>query len=173
LNAEVSIEMRFSRRAAGCQAHHLFGVELLEERRLLAISFAPPVVDPVGTAPAAIAVGDFTGDGKPDVAVTTVVPAEGQSGQLSILHNRGGGTFAAPALFPGSGGDFIAAQEFAGNGRPTTSADVNGDGHAEIIEKAKGCTPRSQAPARFGFWAITSTAAGISHSDVWPASFGV
>ena len=47
-----------------------------------------------GTSPAAVAVGDFNRDGKPDLAV-----ANSDSGNVSVLLNGGTGTFGAAANY--------------------------------------------------------------------------
>jgi len=56
------------------------------------VSFLAPNNPRVGAAPVALAVGDFNGDGRRDVAVANV-----QSNDVSVLLGRGNGTFA-PAL---------------------------------------------------------------------------
>ena len=49
----------------------------------------------VGSAPSALAVGDFTGDGVLDLAV-----ADANSDDVYILLNKGNGTFLAPQAYP-------------------------------------------------------------------------
>lgn len=56
------------------------------------VSFLGPNNPRVGAAPVSLAVGDFNGDGRRDVAVANV-----QSNDVSVLLDRGNGTFA-PAL---------------------------------------------------------------------------
>jgi hypothetical protein len=56
------------------------------------VSFLAPNNPRVGSAPVSLAVGDFNGDGRRDVAVANV-----QSNDVSVLLGRGNGTFA-PAL---------------------------------------------------------------------------
>src|SRR5947209_7120370 len=66
---------------------------------------------PVGGAPGAVAVGDFNGDGKPDLAV-----ANGNTGDVSILLNRGDGSFsAATSLTVGASPHSIAVGDFNGD----------------------------------------------------------
>ena len=66
---------------------------------------------PVGGAPGAVAVGDFNGDGKPDLAV-----ANGKTGDVSILLNRGDGSFsAATSLTVGASPHSIAVGDFNGD----------------------------------------------------------
>src|SRR6202162_295764 len=78
-----------------------------------AVTFGPATNYPVGTGPAAVAVGDFNGDGKPDVAV-----ANSGSTFVSILLGNGNGTFQAALMADAGGpqssivvGDFYRACE--------------------------------------------------------------
>lgn len=66
-----------------------------------------------GANPAAIAVGDFNGDGKVDLAV-----ANTNSNDVSILFGNGNGTFAAAISFDaGSGPSLDAIGDFNGDGK--------------------------------------------------------
>jgi len=76
---------------------------------------APGSPIPVGTEPDAIAVGDFTGNGKLDLAV-----ANYGSNNVTLLLGNGDGTFTQAASSPypvGNGPDSIAAGDFNGDGR--------------------------------------------------------
>jgi hypothetical protein len=87
------------------------------------ITFPPPVTYPVGTAPKAAAVGDFNGDGKPDLAVANAGnPATGDDGNVSILLGNGDGTFQP------------AAHNFAAGKNPFSVAvgDFNGDSRVDL-----------------------------------------
>lgn len=67
----------------------------------------------VGNSPNAIAVGDFNGDGKLDLAVTN----QGDN-TVSILLGNGDGTFQAQRTFPtGLAPDAIVAGDFNGDGK--------------------------------------------------------
>jgi hypothetical protein len=73
---------------------------------------------PGGNAgPSRVAVGDFNGDGKPDIVVT-----DSALNSVSLLLNNGTGTFGT-------------AQTYAVGGSPTALAvgDVNGDGKLDIV----------------------------------------
>jgi uncharacterized repeat protein (TIGR01451 family) len=78
-----------------------------------AVTFGPATDYPVGTAPSAVAVGDFNGDGKLDLAV-----ANAGSNFVSILLGKGDGTFQ-PALMADAGGpqSSIAVGDFNGDGK--------------------------------------------------------
>ncbi len=76
----------------------------------------PPLVD-VGTNPVAVAVGDVNGDGKPDFVV-----ASSGSNTVSVLVNRGTGTFAPKVDYPTG----VALNSVA-------LGDVNGDGKPDLV----------------------------------------
>ena len=58
-------------------------------------STASSTAYPAGRRPAALAVGDLDGDGKPDLAV--VSPARAS---VTLLRNRGDGSFTAGTIYP-------------------------------------------------------------------------
>jgi uncharacterized repeat protein (TIGR01451 family) len=88
-------------------------VSLLGPASLRAVDFAPAKSYPVGTSPAAIAVGDFNGDGKIDIAV-----ANTGSGDVSILLGNGDGTFQPASSFSaGNSPSAIAVGDFNGDGK--------------------------------------------------------
>jgi FG-GAP-like repeat/FG-GAP repeat len=68
--------------------------------------------------PGALAVGDFNGDGKPDIAVLTYVGAT-----VVILLGNGDGTFTAAPLTPTVGG----------NPNSIAAGDLNGDGKLDLV----------------------------------------
>ncbi len=69
----------------------------------------------VGSQPESITVGDFNGDGKPDVAVAT------QSSGAAVLLGYGDGTFQTAVNYS-SGGQF----------RSIIAADLDGDGKLDL-----------------------------------------
>src|SRR2546428_14468 len=78
------------------------------------VSFTPAATFGVGTHPQSVAVGDFNGDGKPDLAV-----ANAGSDTVSVLLGNGDGTFqAARTVAAGSGPVFLAVGDFNGDGKP-------------------------------------------------------
>ncbi|HWZ82406.1 MAG TPA: FG-GAP-like repeat-containing protein [Terriglobales bacterium] len=93
----------------------------------------------------AMAVADFNGDGKPDVAVVSCGPAGGTAcpngkGVLAVLLNNGNGTFQPAQIYATKG-------TIAGGGAPVVAADINGDGKPDLLvgnfctrTKAGGCS---------------------------------
>ncbi|HEX8753010.1 MAG TPA: VCBS repeat-containing protein, partial [Solirubrobacterales bacterium] len=51
-----------------------------------------------GTSSSAVAIGDVTGDGKPDLAVT--LTGASSAGRVAILRGKGNGSFAPPSSVP-------------------------------------------------------------------------
>lgn len=92
------------------------------------VGFKPAVTYPVGKAPVAVAVGDFNGDGKPDLAVANSGdPTANDDGSISILLGNGDGTFqAAMNVAAGKNPVSIAVGDFNGDGR-LDLAVINGD----------------------------------------------
>lgn len=78
------------------------------------VSFAPTMDFSVGASPVSVAVGDFNGDGKQDLAVANESSA---TQYVSILLGTGTGSFGAPTNF-----GFIRAVSIA-------VGDFNGDGN--------------------------------------------
>jgi plastocyanin len=77
---------------------------------------------PVGANPAGVAVGDFDGDGKPDLAVSNVT-----DGTVSILRGNGDGTFQTAVPYT-----------VGGNAQSIAIADFNGDGKLDIVVANSG-----------------------------------
>src|SRR3984893_9061900 len=93
---------------------HLLGNPI----KLAAIEFAAAKSYPVGTSPAGIVVGDFNGDGKPDIAV-----ANTGSSNVSILLGNGDGTFQPAVNYSaGNSPSAIAVGDFNGDGKMDLAA---------------------------------------------------
>ena len=93
----------------------LSGFDLLEAREVPA--FLAPASFTSGTNPAGIAVGDYNGDGKQDMAVVNLAAA----GTIGVFLSNGDGTFQTQVDYPA--GSYPA---------DATAADFNGDGKTDI-----------------------------------------
>ena len=96
-----------------CAAVPIFVAALGNSPNLMAVDFAAAKSYAVGTSPAAIAVGDFNGDGKVDIAV-----ANTGSSDVSILLGNSDGTFQPAVNFSaGNNPSAIAVGDFNGDGK--------------------------------------------------------
>jgi hypothetical protein len=85
-------------------------------------SFRPRTDLTVGPDARTVAVGDFNGDGRLDVAV-----AQQLNHSVSVLLGNGDGTFAPPRAFAASGQDVTFSPS------SITVGDVNGDGRSDLV----------------------------------------
>ena len=79
--------------------------------------------------PKALTVGDFNGDGKADIAAAT---GNTTTDDMTLLLGNGNGTFQAPVSTVADTGSLAFTLY---NGRPSAiqSADLNGDGHLDLV----------------------------------------
>jgi hypothetical protein len=78
-------------------------------------TFAPPVSYAAGFPAVSVAVGDFDGDGKPDLVVTNDPLAS--NGTVTVLRGNGDGTFQPGVIFPaGPHPGFVTVADLRGNG---------------------------------------------------------
>jgi hypothetical protein len=111
-----------------------------------------------------LAVGDFNGDGKPDLAVAL------GNGTVSVLLNTtptGAGTvsFAAPQTFAAGNGTAIAAADFNGDGKPDLAV-VNGGNTVSVLLNT---TPTGSSTVSFA--APQTFAAGTTPTALAVADF--
>src|SRR5206468_375601 len=98
-------------------------------------SFRPEIRVPVAGGPRALALGDFNGDGRRDVAVVNVTTSE-----VAVLPGNADGTFGPEVRFAaGSGANAIAAGYLGGDGRPDlVLADVDRNGRLDVVITNQG-----------------------------------
>ena len=104
-------------------------------------TFAPLRTFDTGVTPAAVAVGDFTGDGR----LSIVTADEGFStipGDIGFLRGNGNGTFQEPVLLnPGPGGGSpisLAVADFTGTGKLGIAATLAGPDAAVSVILGNG-----------------------------------
>ena len=83
----------------------------------------------VGRFPYSVAVGDFNGDGKPDLAV-----ANYRSNNVSVLLGNGDGSFQAAQDFgAGSHPYSVAVGDFNGDGKPDLAVANSGSNNVSVL----------------------------------------
>jgi hypothetical protein len=99
-------------------------------------TFAPAVKYSAGTFtdspvyfPEYVFIGDFTGDGNPDVVLDSV------GGQVSVMKGNGDGTLGSPVASPLSNSTYgaPAVGDFNGDGKPDLVLVPNGQGDATVL----------------------------------------
>ena len=101
--------------------------------------FTPAAGSPliVGASPDFIAMGDFNGDGKLDLAVAN----EGDNTLTMLLGNGAGGFTAAGAPFAvGMNPSSIAVGDFNGDGRPDLAVANEGDNTVTVLLGSSAAT---------------------------------
>jgi FG-GAP-like repeat len=99
-----------------------------------------------GIGVASVAVGDFNGDGKPDLAVA----AFNNNGVFVLLGN-GDGTFATNAgYFAGSGPSSVTVGDFNGDGKPDLAvADQSSNSVSVLVNNGSGTSVLFDDPVNF------------------------
>jgi len=75
----------------------------------------------VGVQATSVAVADFNGDGRPDIAVANYGSGSGNDGSVMVFFGKGDGTFNKPAIYKLPAPNGIAA------------GDLNGDHHPDLV----------------------------------------
>src|SRR5205814_4244629 len=101
-------------------------------------TFQPAVNSDTGAGPLSVAVGDFDGDGKLDLATANL-------GDVSVLLGNGDGTFGAPASIPMSDGSSPAS---------VAVGDFNADGKLDLGVTSNVYYPGT--PGTPGYWVCYS-----------------
>ena len=92
-------------------------------------TFEAQVEYPVGDRPYSVAIGDFDGDGVPDLAVANW----GNSDAVSVLIGIGDGTFEAQVMYPvGSSPTSVAIGDLDGDGVPDLAVS-NSNGNVSVL----------------------------------------
>jgi FG-GAP-like repeat len=109
-----------------------------------------------GGSPDSVAMDDFDGDGRRDLAVTNST-----AGTVSVLKGTGGGAFGPPAAFPvGAGPVSVDAADFDADGRGDLAVANSGGGVSVLLGTGSG-----------SFGPATTYPAGKSPSSVAAGDF--
>ena len=103
------------------------GLDRLEDRTVLSFFTSPTFA--VGTSPDAQAVGDFNGDGKPDLVVVN----QGAN-TMSVLLGNGDGTFQPKTDYAtGTSPEGVAVGDFNGDGKADVAVANTGSDSVSIL----------------------------------------
>ena len=134
-------------------------------------TFGSPVAYAVGNDPDSVAVGDFNGDGKPDLAVASL-----NDNAVSVLLNQGNGTFGARATYAvGTYPTSVTVGDFNGDGKPDLAVANSGDGRVGLLLNAGGGTFASEVTYFVGMTPTSVVAAdfdGDGKPDLATANTG-
>jgi hypothetical protein len=160
---------RGRRKRSSCSSYRPL-VLALEDRTLL--SFIAAASYDVGSRPYSVAVGDFNGDGLPDLAV-----ANQSNASVSVLLGNGNGTFQAARSFGVGSGPFRFAVSYAVGYQPVSLVvgDFNGDGIPDVAV-ANAFSPNGTVTVLLGngdgtFQAPVSYNAGASPGSLTEGDF--
>ena len=132
-------------------------------------TFARAIHYAVGRLPIGIAAADLTGDQKPDLVIANIESEEPDAGDLSVLINRGDGTFAAlgPPIPTGSYTTVVAAVDLNADGEIDVAAANYRDATLVVLlgDGAGGFSRGGSYPVA---WGTTGIAVGDLDRDGTP-----
>jgi hypothetical protein len=151
-----------------CRGRRAFrpAVEALERRLTPSVTFADQQTFAVGSQVFAVVVGDFNGDGRPDLAVTNF-----PNGTVTVLLNTTAAGASAPAFAAqqtfavGSGPNAVAVGDFNGDGRPDLAVTNSNDKTVSVLLNT---TPAGSSATSFAAqvtFALGNTPASVAVGD--------
>jgi len=136
-------------------------------------TFAATAAIPTSGKPFYIAVGDLSGDGIPDLAVSitcsTVAACESSDGTVTVLLGNGDGTFTSAAATPATTGYCclsIAVGDFNGDGIPDLAVtDANSDTVEVLLTETQTATASGGVAVAPGAHQVVASYPGDSDYD--------
>lgn len=115
-------------------------------------TFRSPVTSYAGSGPGALAIGDFNGDGKLDVAVTNT-GSNGTDQSVAVLLGNGDGTFRNPMVFSVEGvPNSMVAADLNGDNRPDIAVISTDKRVTVLTNTGSSFTPRTfRVPTVYDF----------------------
>src|SRR5262249_39605111 len=105
-------------------------------------TFQPAVNYPAGSTAISVAINDFDGDGKPDLAVS-----DNGSNNMSILLGNGNGTFQAPVNYAaGTGPRTVRVGDFNADGKPDMAVVDFYSNTVSFLLNISGCGTPTATP---------------------------
>jgi hypothetical protein len=135
------------------------------------LSFAAPQTFAVGASPWAMAVGDFNGDGRPDLAVVNLDAVNRNVKTVSVLRNTtaagaGSAAFAARQTFDVGTSPFsVVVGDFNGDGRPDLAVANFGDNTVSVLRNTTAAGASTLSFAIQQTFAVGSGPVSVAEGD--------